>query len=175
MIGRMMFAFATAGLFALGACADTTRLSSAPTAAAPFGETVAWSVGPCFGFCPVYKVEVDAKGTVTFDGERHTAVLGRKVREGGPDAYRAIADALATYRPTTGATVQTTCEQQISDSSSYVLTWTRPDGTVTTLRHDKGCRSTRNDGLNSALQALPQRLGIAGWAAQTTRAGVSRG
>lgn len=174
MIGRTRSVFASAGLLALCACVDTPP-PAAGAAVEPIRETIAWSVGPCFGFCPVYKVEVGVTGTVTFDGERHTAVLGRRVRDGGPDAYRAIGDALATYRPTTGAAVQTTCDQRMSDGSNYVVTWSRPDGTVTTLRHDKGCRSPRNDALNAALQALPQRLGIDAWAAQTTRPGVSRG
>lgn len=175
MSGALKSVFAAAALLASGACADTTTLSASSTPVMPVRETIAWTVGPCFGFCPVYKVEVDAAGTVAFDGERHTAVLGRKVRVGGPDAYREIESALATYRPATGATIQTSCDQQISDSSNYVVTWSRPDGTVTTLRHDKGCRSERNDALNAALQSLPQRLGIQDWAAQTTRPGVSRG
>ena len=175
MIGGTRFASTSAGLLAMCACVDMPPPSAVGTGAAPIRETIAWSVGPCFGFCPVYKVSVDAKGTVTFDGERHTAVLGRKVREGGPDAHQVIEGALATYRPATGATAQTTCDQKISDSSNYVVTWSRPDGTITTLRHDKGCRSARNDALNAALLALPRRLGIDAWTAQTTRPGVSRG
>ena len=83
-------ACAALGLSALGGCAATTALPVSGQSTKPIKETIAWSVGPCFGFCPVYKVEVDGNGAVRFDGERHTAVLGQKVREGGPDAYSAI-------------------------------------------------------------------------------------
>ena len=166
---------AVAALFGVGACNGTTT-GPASAGTVPAGaETIGWSVGPCFGFCPVYSVAVTAQGGVTFDGQRHTAVLGGKTREGGADAYRAIATALAPYRPTTGATTRTQCEQQISDSSAYVVTWTRADGTVTTLQHDGGCRSARNTALVDALKALPQRLGIAAWTKQVTRPGESRG
>jgi hypothetical protein len=162
-------------LSALGACADMTARPPGPTQAASSSETIAWSVGPCFGFCPVYTVTVSPSGTVTFDGERHTAMLGKHSREGGAQAYAATAAALATYRPASGTTAQTTCEQRMSDQSTMRITWTAPGGAVTTLEHDRGCRSPRNDGLNAALQALPAQLKIDAWAKQTTRPGVSRG
>ncbi len=168
-------ACAILGLSALGGCSETTALSALGQSTTPIKETIAWSVGPCFGYCPVYKVEVDGNGTVRFVGERHTAVLGRKAREGGPDAYRAIETALAPYRPSTGASTSTICEQQVSDSSSYVFSWTRSDGTVTTLKHDKGCLSPRNIALNTALQTLPRQLGVEDWMSQVTRPGDSRG
>lgn len=175
MRSMVKFACAVLALSALGGCAETTAPPALGQSTKPTKETIAWSVGPCFGFCPVYKVEVDGNGTVRFVGERHTAVLGQKVREGGPDAYRAIVTALAPYRPSTGATTSTSCEQQMSDSSSYVLSWTRSDGTVTTLKHDRGCLSPRNTALNTALQTLPRQLGIEDWTSQVTRPGDSRG
>ena len=155
---------------ALGACATMT-----PPMATPRAETIAWSVGPCFGFCPVYSVAIAPDGLVTFDGERHTAMLGRHVRRAGPGAYRTAASTLAAYRPATGATAQTTCEQQISDQSVTRIVWTAADGTTTTLEHNKGCRSARNDMLNGVLQALPRQIGIEPWSKQVTRPGVSRG
>ena len=175
MRSRVKVVYAVLGLSALGGCAETTALPVLGQSAKPIKETIAWSVGPCFGFCPVYKVEVDGNGAVRFVGERHTAVLGQKVREGGPDAYRAIETALSPYRPRTGATTSTTCEQQISDGSTYILSWTRSDGTVTTLKHDRGCISPRNTALNAVLQTLSRELRIEDWTSQVTRPGDSRG
>ena len=170
-------AIAVAALIGLGGCADTaTRSAGGTPATTPAtGETIGWSIGPCFGFCPVYAVRVSPSGAVTFEGERHTATLGRQVREGGAQAYATTADALAAYRPATGTTAQTTCDQRMSDQSTIRITWTTPAGTVTTLEHDRGCRSVRNDALNATIQALPAQLGIDGWAKQTTRPGASRG
>ncbi|MEG3089532.1 DUF6438 domain-containing protein [Sphingomonas sp. PB4P5] len=155
---------------ALGACATTGAL--APTAPA---ETISWSIGPCFGFCPVYSVAVSSRGAVTFDGERHTATLGRQERQLSQAAYRAVAASLANYRPARGTTQQTVCEQQISDQSLTRISWTAADGSVTTLEHNKGCRSARNTALEAVIGKLPAMLGIEPWTRQTTRPGVSRG
>jgi hypothetical protein len=157
---------------ALGGCVTLMGKPEAPAVAA---ETISYSIGPCFGFCPVYKVEVTPAGHVTYEGERHTATLGTKETEGGAKAYSAIAKAVAAYRPTTGQAEQTKCDQSISDMQHYRIVWTATDGTQTVLEHDKGCRSAKNDALNKALEALPAKLGIADWAKQETRAGVSRG
>lgn len=154
----------------LGACASLQE-PSAPAG----GEAISYSVGPCFGFCPVYTVSVTPDGLVRFEGERHTAALGQQEKPGGAGAYRAMSSSLAAYRPATGTTADTECENRISDMQHYRITWTAADGTQTVLQHDKGCRSVKNDALNKALEALPAKLGIAGWAKQTTRPGVGRG
>lgn len=139
------------------------------------GETISYSVGPCFGFCPVYNVTVRPDGHVTYVGERHTAVLGQQERDGGAGTYRTVASELAAYRPADGATEQTTCEAQASDMQNYRIVWTAADGTETVLTHDRGCRSARNEQLNKTMESLPGKLGIAEWAKQTTRPGAGRG
>jgi hypothetical protein len=172
MVSFPKFALASV-LLSLGACAATS--TPPETGSQPAAETIAVSVGPCFGFCPVYTVAVTPAGTVTFNGERHTAELGEKTRQASPADYRALATALAAYRPATGTTGETSCDTRISDQSHTRITWTAPDKTVTTLDHDKGCRSASNEQLNALLQDLPTRLGIEPWARQQTRPGVSRG
>lgn len=139
------------------------------------GETVSYSVGPCFGFCPVYAVSVTPDGHVAFDGERHTATLGKQDRDGGAQAYRTISNALAAYRPATGTTADTQCDSRMSDQQNYRIVWKAADGTETVLQHDRGCRSPKNDALNKTMEALPAKLGIADWARQTSRPGVGRG
>jgi hypothetical protein len=156
-------------LAVLGACA------AMPNDAPAGGETIGYSVGPCFGFCPVYNVSVTTDGHVAFEGERHTAVLGRQEKNGGAQAYGAISTSLAAYRPATGTTADTECESRMSDQQHYRIVWTAADGTETVLQHDRGCRSAKNDQLNKAMEALPAKLGIAEWAKQTTRQGVGRG
>lgn len=140
----------------LAACAQTGIAGPTPR---PAAETIAVSVGPCFGFCPVYKMWVAPGGAVAFDGERHTAVLGARSRDAGAAAYEGVAAALRPYRPNTGAAAETKCEQRISDQQTYEIRWSGPAGT-TTLSHDKGCRSPSNDRLNAVLASIPGRLGI---------------
>lgn len=103
---------------ALSACANAPTMS--PTSAAS-AETIAISVGPCFGFCPVYKISVAPGGTIQFNGERHTAVLGGKTREAGSARYAEVARALAPYRPQRGTKVETTCDARISDQQHYQI------------------------------------------------------
>jgi hypothetical protein len=157
-------------VISLGACASL----QGPTLPAD-GETISYSVGPCFGFCPVYNVSVTPDGHVRFEGERHTATLGQQDKDGGAQAYRTISSTLASYRPASGITADTQCDSRMSDQQHYRIVWTAADGTQTALQHDKGCRSAQNDALNKALDLLPSKLGIADWAKQTTRPGVGRG
>ncbi len=155
----MLRAFAATALLAgLAACAATPGPGVPPVA-----ETIAISVGPCFGFCPVYSLEAAPGGQVVFVGERHTAVEGRRETQAPAGGYAATARALAPFRPATGTSEQTACERQATDMSHYTVVWTAADGTQTTLNHDGGCMSARNARLMEALKATPARLGVEGW------------
>ena len=156
---------------AVGFAPASSRRHGAPRPA----EVFEYSVGPCMGFCPVYQARITPRGAVSFRGERHTAVLGKRDGRVGASGYRDLLRALAPYRPATGATARTHCDGMVSDLQTYRITWTRPDGRKTTLEHDRGCRSARNDRLNLVIDRLPERLGITDWARQITRAGAGRG
>lgn len=145
-------------LAGLTACAATPGPDAPPA-----GETIAMSVGPCFGFCPVYSVEAKPGGQVVFVGERHTAVEGRRETRAPAGGYAAVARSLAPYRPATGTSAQTSCDRQATDMSRYTVVWTAADGTQTTLNHDGGCMSAQNARLMEALKATPARLGVEGW------------
>lgn len=162
---------AIALLFTASGCATIDQ----PSDAGSQTGMISVSVGPCFGFCPVYEANVSASGTVDFRGTRHTAVLGARRLQRKPADYAALAAALKPYAPAIGTTASTQCDQRISDQQHYTIVWTAADGARTTLQHDKGCRSAQNDALNAILEQIPSKLGIADWAKQTSRPGVSRG
>jgi hypothetical protein len=167
-------ASAAALVISLSACAGRDVASMAgptPLAAA----SISFEAGPCFGFCPVYNAAISSTGEVAFDGVRHTATLGHRSVKLGAVAYRAFAAALAPYRPASGTTEATACDTRISDQQHYRLVRTAPDGTKTTLEHDRGCRSKQNDALNVILQRAPEHLGIEAFARQSSRPGASRG
>lgn len=168
----LMTVLASATL-AVSGCATVSHTQAAAVPVAV--ESIAYEVGPCFGFCPVYNASVTSAGVVSFEGVRHTATLGQPTAPKNVPAYRSFAAALASYRPSTGTTAKTTCETEISDQQHYRIVWTDGDGTKTVLDHDRGCRSARNDALNEVLQNAPEQLGIADWARQVTRPGVGRG
>ena len=161
-------------LAGLSACAAAGGDGPGSAPAPASRETISYSIGPCFGFCPVYTAAIAPDGKVHFDGARHTAVLGARDIRAAPSAFAAVSAALADYRPATGTTAETQCEQQISDQQHTTITWTAADGTKTVLEHDKGCRSARNEKLNAVIGELPAKLGIADLAKQQTRPGASR-
>ncbi|MBB5985745.1 DUF6438 domain-containing protein [Sphingobium lignivorans] len=167
---------ALAGLaLSLAGCAAIDAPATGVPASEGPAESIAYEVGPCFGFCPVYNARIASNGTVAFEGIRHTMTIGKQAVTKDAATYRAFAEALAPFRPADGTTASTTCDARISDQQHYRITWTSADGKTTVLEHDRGCRSPRNDRLNAVLEAAPERLGIADLARQTTRPGASRG
>lgn len=165
---------ALSAVMTLAACATgTPPMASAPNPSSV--ESVTVSVGPCFGFCPVYDATVASNGLVSFVGRRHTAILGERRRNVGADAYRAVADELAVYRPAAGTEARVECDAAISDTSPYTITWHGSDGQVTVATLQSRCPGGPGARLDAILRGLPSRLGIDGWARQTTRPGESRG
>ncbi|TCP36048.1 hypothetical protein EV292_102639 [Sphingomonas sp. BK235] len=133
------------------------------------------SLGPCFGFCPVYDVTIDPKGKVVFDGQRHTQVIGRRERMLKPRDYAALVRELAPFRPASGTTAPIECEVAISDTGTYTISWIDAGGRTTVATHRRRCPSGAGHDLDQVLRDLPTRLGIADWARQTTRPDVPRG
>lgn len=164
--------FAAAAPLALMGCVAATQTGGAT---AQVVGPVTISVGPCFGFCPVYKVTVSPDGTINFVGERHTAVLGARRRNGGAATYRGLIAELSTFRPAAGTKVQIACDAVVSDTPGYTITWNDPDVRETIATHQGGCSGGAGQQLDTVLRKLPDRLGIAAWMQQVRRPGVSRG
>ena len=171
MSGRLRLALTA--LLALGGCAAGQGGAGKPMPAA--GETIGISVGPCFGFCPVYDVSVSPDGTIAFTGRRHTAVLGERRRSAGPATYRSLARDLAPFRPADGTEARVSCEAAISDTPSYTITWNAAGGRKTTATHQGGCPDGPGKALDAVLRQLPEQLGITDWTTQIARPGASRG
>lgn len=147
----------------------------AKNAAAAGAEAITLSVGPCFGFCPVYDLAVTPDGSVAFTGHRHTAELGTRSRDAGALAYRDIAEVLAPYRPEPGVAARFECEVAVADTASATITWTAADGTRASFQYTRRCPSEAGRGFEQIIDWIPDRLGVANWARQTSRPGASRG
>lgn len=118
MIHALRLTALVAAFTTLAACAvhpGSVKETSLPA------NAIAISVGPCFGFCPVYIVSVTAKGSVEFEGVWNTVQLGRQTREAGPAGYAKVSQALTGYRPQTGSTSQTRCDARISDQQNFQI------------------------------------------------------
>lgn len=169
LIGTLIASFA---VMLAGCAQDRGGLAGVPAAT---GEKISIAVGPCFGFCPVYSTSIASNGAVHYVGERHTAMLGERDRKLDQAIYRRLQRDLAAFRPADGTESAVECEAAISDTSRYTITWTAPDGRVTTATHQQGCSGGPGQALNKILTTVPDRLGVAAWAKQMTRPGVSRG
>jgi hypothetical protein len=127
------------------------------------------------GYCPVYDVMVTPAGMVSFNGDRHTATLGMRLRSIKTSDYLTIVGQLAPHRPPSGTHDETDCKTLAGDLPHHRITWTGSDGRMTTLEHYQGCRSPGNDALSSVLDGLPTQLGVGDLTRQVTRPGTSRG
>lgn len=138
-------------------------------------ETIAISVGPCFGFCPVYDVTAASNGKIRFVGQRNTAALGERTSEPGTGAFRSLEQDLAPFRPLSGTEMIVDCVAAVSDTSQFKVVWTDAAGRKTVATVQGGCPGGPGKTLVDLLRKLPARLGFAGWAEQTTRPGAPRG
>ena len=150
-------------LLALAGCAQHyDGLPGALPASAP--EAIEYETGPCFGFCPVFRISVGADGKGLFVGMRHTAVTGERAFAVTPAQYRAFADRLAPYRPATGDRVfqpgSELCGQTATDMPSVDVHWRAPGQVPQRLYYYYGCDREKNRAMASALgdaiEALPQ-------------------
>ncbi len=139
----------------LAGCATGRQAKNQPKA-----ERLSLVVGPCYGTCPVYSIELQPDGAGRFVGTEHVAVAGTRSFRADVAAQGDLMASLAVFRPATGSVVHTRCEQQVSDQSSYTITWTGGDGRATVLTHDRGCLSPANTRLNEVLAGLPAALGV---------------
>lgn len=150
----------------LGGC------SMAPGGAKPARpkEEIVISRGPCYGFCPVYHVSVTPGGLVSFEGVRHTALLGSRTRAVSRKVYEEVSRAVSPIRPPTGSVRDWSCGRaggnQPTDTSLITLVWERDDGTRTVLRYKLGCRSADGAMIERLVERQLQRLGVAGWTEQ---------
>lgn len=174
MSGIRRAGMAMAGLLALAGCAAGGGAPATGPTPAP-GDVITIAVGPCFGFCPVYSVGIAPDGSVVFTGERHTEIIGERRRDASRAVYTSVAASLAPYRPADGVTQRVDCEAAVTDTSTYTITWRKPDGREAIATHQSRCPGGPGQQLDTLLQSLPDTLGIAAWARQVTRPGASRG
>jgi hypothetical protein len=113
-----------------------------PPAAVSADSRISMERRPCFGTCPVYRVEIAADGTVTFTGERFVETTGTASSTIRPAAAAALMQELVDggfhdladrYTPDEKA-----CGSYHTDAPRVILTL-RTGGRTKTVEHDYGC------------------------------------
>ena len=105
---------------------------------------------------------------VTFNGRRHTSVIGERKHKEGTDTYRELAKDLARFRPSLGTSAAVECITALTDTSMYTITWTETSGRQTVTTVQSRCHGGAGQELEATLRGLPQRLSIAEWPQSTT-------
>lgn len=120
---------------------------------------------PCYGTCPVYRVDVAADGAVTFTGERYVDSIGTRSHRIEPGEAAALMHDLVAggffdladdYTQDAKA-----CGMYHTDAPRVNLT-VRVDGRSKTVEHDYGC-----GGAPASLRSLQERVdsvaGVSRW------------
>ena len=139
--------------------------AAAPPAAAQAG-TIIYETGPCFGFCPVYRVTVNPDGSGLYEGIRHVAVRGQRRFRLTPARHRAFARQLEPVRPARGSIRYrdgALCGPMVTDMPSVDVTWRRARASQS-IHFYYGCR--RQQAIGEALRRAPALLPIGAWIAR---------
>lgn len=135
--------------------------TASPAPAAAQLASISYETTPCFGFCPIYRVTVNADGRGVFDGGRHSQVQGERRFRITRAQFRAFVARLAPARPRRGDISYdhaTRCQgagPPPTDQPSIIVTWTERRRHQT-LRFYTGCRNERvRRALDGARGLLP--------------------
>lgn len=126
-------------------------------------QTISYATGACHGTCPAYKVTVSSDGHGIFEGERYTAVTGRRAFRVTPAQWRAFRARLQALHGhgTVDLTGPPLCTAMATDMADVEVRWSgawRPF----VLRANYGCRTARQGGVFARLRRAPEVLPIAG-------------
>ena len=131
------------------------------TPAAAQLTSISYETTPCFGFCPIYRVTVNADGSGLFEGRQHSAFQGQRRFRIPRAQFRAFVARLAPARPLRGDISYddaTRCQgagRPPTDHPSIIVTWTERRREQT-LRFYTGCRNERvRRALDGARGLLP--------------------
>ncbi|MDP3859844.1 MAG: DUF6438 domain-containing protein [Stagnimonas sp.] len=147
--------------------------SARPESAVPAGDfELSLQRGPCYGRCPQYSLQLQADGSVRFEGERHVAAAGEQLGRADPARLAALIEQLRQpelarlkdiYRPG-----QSGCGQTATDMPSSLIEWTL-DGRRHRIQYYQGCA-----GAPAALRRLPAQIDEAAGSRRWIEQGVDR-
>ena len=141
-------------MFAVGANAQSSK-----SAAIPDDLQITLQRTFCLGDCPVYKLEIDAAGLVTFEGTEFTQKKG--LAKGGI-SHEKIRQLVEIIEKINCFSLQDsydehTCEIHMTDQPSQIIS-VRMNGKHKTVLYDLGCVGQKNSNELSALTELGRSI-----------------
>jgi hypothetical protein len=123
---------------------------------------------PCFGTCPMYTVDVDAGGAVTFTGERFVETTGRATRtipaRDAAALLQHLSDAGFFALAESYTYESKACGSYHTDAPRVIMTLSL-NGRSRRVEHDYGC-SDAPDALRAMQERVDSVAGVATWVGQ---------
>ncbi len=162
-------AISAASAALVATAAATTGATAASARPAP--ERIVYETGPCFGFCPSYRVTVSSTGEGLFEGGRFTAVTGSQRFRVAPAQFAAFRDRLRGDRPRSERLLggKPACRTIATDQITVDVRWTGGAAPPSHLHAYFGCDMDRNAALFRRLADAPKALPIADFIGTTRR------
>ena len=91
-------------LLFVAACSRSSTLPPGPTIVEATtrtpgrGDSLHLERGGCFGWCPVYKVDVDADGQISYEGEAFVVTIGEASGRASPTAIERLQSAISELK-----------------------------------------------------------------------------
>jgi hypothetical protein len=145
------------------ALAVTAALATC-NAKTPTFSTVTFERTPCFGTCPVYRVNVNGNGEVKFEGIRNVDSVGTFVGHIDASAIAKLARAFdeAKYFSLQSSYGQGTCAGYAADAARILTSVTTPDQSKS-IDHDLGCGSAAPAALPDLYRKFDEIIGTSRW------------
>lgn len=137
--------------FSIGPCKAQKKSSTPPPSAEVFIERTG-----CKGFCPIYRVQCNAKGEVYYYGERFVGTLGEKKLTLTPDKQKALQQILT--QTDWNAFQDTYDNPGIADIPALIFEIRTTQGSKKIL-----CRINCPPELIKKIEAIEKLLGSATW------------
>ncbi|HUR21355.1 MAG TPA: DUF6438 domain-containing protein [Vicinamibacterales bacterium] len=146
-------ALAIAAAATLSNCATTQTFS-----------TVTFERTPCYGTCPVYKVNVSGNGDVKFEGIRNVDSVGTFTGHIDADKVSKLARAFedAKYFSLQSNYGQRTCNPYATDAARILTSVSTPEQSKS-IDHDLGCGSAAPGALPDLYKKFDEIVGTSRW------------
>jgi Domain of unknown function (DUF6438) len=147
----------TAALFltiAAGAQAQSSK-----SAAVPDDLSIILQRTFCLGVCPVYKLEINAAGVVTFDGIKYTEKIGPAKGEISKEKIKQLVEIIEKidFFSLQDSYDQHTCEIHMTDQPSQIISVSM-NGKHKAVLYDLGCVGQKTSNELSALTELGRSI-----------------
>jgi hypothetical protein len=131
-----------------------------PTVTPPLIRLARAGTGACPGLCPMYSVEVDVDGGVTYVGVVHVKTIGQATGRLVPEALARLRALMAKAQKTKLPTERCACGCVKDAATVSLTTWDK--GAPTTISYDEGCERAPH-AVRVLEQAVDELVGVERW------------